>query len=934
MIPRHLSVIAAFTASLSLLSPEASADSRLRTLVFEDCAAAGRQASELSGTERGEFITYLTRVLTMQAGVPAELLLSGAPTTPLAGGPQGPVLDTVHAPNMWQIFEPSRELRAKQCAAQLLTDAAPQSFSSVPTLIDVLQNPALSGELREPFEAAVWAIVLKVKQDPAYTLDRDLIEQIVARLVDESTGYLAGDVLFELRDRTVTVLSEELFSTDEKRREALHALLLRFDRDGTTLGARLLDSLNSTDAAIRQRSALLLGELNGFRRQSLPPLLMHLADPSPEVSDAVWHAIARLVRAIPPGESLVIDDAAFQAALAELATSNAERRLVAEQLLGRIDWPDLTRLDRVWELTRPNSDEALRECAMRIVVAVRSQRKEDGDRLLDALYDSSLAVRLLAVEGLAAQTARAEEVGSALLRVVKSSSNAGSEVSRGALLLAVSNTLLRLPPVSARERLVPYLVDTLALSPAVSASFAAPASGGVPALPVAPTIDLSSMELLTAIGHDSVKSVSRLLKSPDTLPRRRALAVLARIDPADPALTRTLLPLLADPNVDVRRDAVARLPERSAAVEPDLRKLLGGKDADAKTAAALVLARLGKSDPEIVAAVRDAFSVSSCTGRIELLPDLLKVDPEFRAKVQPFLAECVARNDVPTAVVFGALEEVSPLSPEVQSQLFSYAGSRLTDRLLQRNLLDRATRLGVDSASLIALSRQLLQSEDSVSRGYLLESLARQRDLARALLPELRQIAAEEQESSVSRVAAVVAIANVDSDAVDFEKLLLSALDSDRFQAVLAPIGALRPELAVPLLSKALRKVPSDRRAALVAHIGKFGLQAVSARESLEPFLKSGDAFLRYQAAIVLIRTAPEDPDVARLLRGELVGRYAPQLGNEELPKEVMPAIEQIVRQPRTDVEQQAAEQLLRTMKAKYGESPKSAGPVEAPPAS
>ena len=904
---KRLSLLTLSLLSLSISEASAS-DSRLKKLVFEDCVNATKEASLLVAEPRSEFISYLGRILKMQTGVQAELMID-AGTTPLIGHPTT-AIDGLRGQNIWQIFEPSRELEAKRCSAHILAGLAPDSFISVPILVDLATSLTTPPDLRESIESSLWTIVEKVRATPTFAITKEQVAALVGLLGSDASAYLASNVLAELHDRTLPLLADEFFLAEKKKRATLQALLFRADKDGTTLGPRLLERLSSADPAIRAKAAHLLGELKPYRLQTLPSLLSHLNEPQLSVADAAGGAIDKLGEALKAGDRVVLDEAQLQVLLTELASRSPERRSALENIVSYTDYTDSSRLDRIWSLFGPDRDEDLRTRVIRIVAAQLNKRKIDGDRIIEGLYDPSSSVRLLAVESVVSMPDRAEEIGNAFLRVLKGSSSTASEQLRQELVIAISDVMLKLPPVTARERMIPYLVETFSQP----VSLARESSGGTSHEQAGSAVFLPSMRLLETIGKSAIPAVLKVLKSSDPLVRRRAASVLAGLVKQDSSQLRALVGLLGDSSQEVRKEVVLRLVSLGELAKPELERLYRAKKPEERSAAAEVLAQLGEPRPELAESLRDLFSRGSCAEKIRSLPALIKSDPAFKEKVQPFILQCLQRAEPSSQTLLSALQLVVPLSDDAQNLILEIAGSPTPDRFVQRAVIEQAERFGIAPEKLQPFLRRLLSGGDVSIRGYLLDYLSQQRDLSRLLLVDLNDLLKRDDIPANFRVSATIAVANVEPQSVDYEKLLIRELDGEGFSGTLLQIANLRPDLAVPVLSNALRQVSIERRHAVIERIGKFGLQAVSARESLLGQIKSSDPLLRYQTAVALIRIDPDDADVVHLLRNELIGRFSGQLLQENLPLETRKAVEMIIQNPRTTVEQSAAEQLLSSM--------------------
>ena len=144
----------------------------------------------------------------------------------------------------------------------------------------------------------------------------------------------------------------------------------------------------------------------------------------------------------------------------------------------------------------------------------------------------------------------------------------------------------------------------------------------------------------------------------------------------------------------------------------------------------------------------------------------------------------------------------------------------------------------------------------------------------------------------------------------------MKALDSDGARWAASTVEKLPLEQTLPVLRRALSELSSERKAETLSLIGKFGPAAVELRDELVRLTKDGDAAIRHQATLALLRVDPQNAELLNAFRGELIGRFGALLQDENLGTPALPLLEQIAAAPQSLAEKHAAEALMKSVRS------------------
>ncbi|MFN8389757.1 MAG: HEAT repeat domain-containing protein [Bdellovibrionota bacterium] len=896
-------------ALLCSTAGSARAETDLKKLVLEDCPKAETGVDALKPEERDDFISYLTRVLKMRTNVSGELLPEAGPGVQIPGAPggPGPGLDGLRG-NISRLFDPTHELEAKQCAAKLLTRLAPYSISVVPQAIEIVQDTSLPSELRDALERVIWEIIRTVKQDPAYTVGNEVFTALIAQLDEQLTSYFAANVLVELYERSVPKLISDLGSPGRKKHNSVNAVLLRIDSSGDLIGPSVLMLLESADDDLRLRAISLLSHLDGLLNRSIPALIRKLDDPAHEVELAAYRSLDTLFRGPAKLNGVHLEDSVLADLLRAFQKPNTDDRQILERGLKLlvVNQPSVT--DRLLSLLA-SSDEDVRARAVRILATSRDAADKVLSAVLPLLYDPSPMVRFTALETLAVVPGQSDAKVAALVKVLKNNSDEKDPGVKQSFVFEAAEVVKQLPVGASIVRLVPYFVEALSYRD----------SGRNVPWASDERVTLSSnnaIDALVHIGKEAIPTVTKALRSEDALTRNRAATTLAKLAPGDPSAMKSVVHALRDPEAEVRESALSAVLSMRGDVSGELKKGLDWKEPEGQLAAARALIRLGNRDPRVRALVADAFSKATCSARLSMLDDLVRIGAD-RAVVQGALVDCFIKEEVDPVSVLEALGKVLPLENDTSSRILQILRERHFARNIELRLVERARALGVDAAGIVEQLKLMLKDEDNSVKNYVLVLLGDMGPEAKGALDALQELLDDKEEERILRNRAVIALLRIDPHTVDAVDYFHKQLDGGKYEQAMTVLSEAPPSTTIPILRQLLHVAPPERVAGVVSTVGRLGYEARELEPELLTLLDSPEPVVRYQATVALLKINSSSDKLLPAVRRELLGKFGRELLEEQLPPWVKPIAEQIAASPASFVERRAAEELKRRLDEK-----------------
>ena len=871
--------VAALISFASLDVAPAHADNEFKRAVFESCDTATKAIASLAPAEIPEITSYLVRVVELPVSSSSPELFE-----PFAGQPAGLPLSShredLHDSALWRTFQPSREVEAKRCAAQLLERLYPSSASALPALVIASRDVAAPLDLRNEVEKVLWRLASRLRQDGSVVVDKKIIAQLLA-LTDGITSPLAANILVELSPHGLPVLIEQLGKPDDAVRERIANILLRIDDSGAVIGERLRPLLRAGSEDVRKRTAELLTRLPAYYPMAFAELVIRLEDPSPAVSAAFLSALAKINAELQKRPDLTLEPFALDTLFRGLSGPDVTKRDVAEQALRTVLMvrPDAAAATAA---LANDKDPDLTKRVIRALSGLRQPTSEIYTVLYNAAFSNDIFVRVEAIPILARFAESPEARDTAMLRILKGLAAEKDPGARELLIAAVAQASGLISEGNTKERLIPYFIEALT-APEIGRSGAAKDRVA---------------EALIGIGSAAVPPLRKLLGRDDPRVRERALATLAEIKPVDKATVRLWVPLLKDRDSAVRLRAEALTAPHVALVSDEIVKALAWSERAPRAAVARLAVSGGLADSRIPAALVEQFVAAPCSERVATVHTVLRGAPSTSSALEMMLVDCLASNDgVDGTTVLKALVELGPLQDGARSLIAAQFGSLVLGGETRLRVLEQARVLGLDDAGTVYLLEGIVRSGDDALKHRIVTMLGElfaAGDGGRLIVAETRAAVVRILESVMEegdlalRLTAAVSLLRVGGDTGGARKLLLRELDDDGFQWALAaldevPIGAVGEHEVTGVLAQSLEELPNRSRYEVLRVLAKRGGHAANAVPAVLKLVNNPDPLLRYHATFALALLDSAAPYIIEPLRRELIGDYGAKFVSDKL---------------------------------------------------
>ncbi|RIL12022.1 MAG: hypothetical protein DCC75_01180, partial [Proteobacteria bacterium] len=386
--------------------------------------------------------------------------------------------------------------------------------------------------------------------------------------------------------------------------------------------------------------------------------------------------------------------------------------------------------------------------------------------------------------------------------------------------------------------------------------------------------------------------------------RKRVLGIIALVAVRSQALSNAAARLLDDPSSDVRENARLALAYQAEEFPAPALKALGAASATTRQAAARVVSALaGKisiSESEkkrAVNAMKEGISKAACPLRATLVAELAvlsKADAEAGILIG-CLAAMTDRKQFSDGLV--SLERLAPLSEgDAGNFLQTTQNPPLTERL-RSAALQASTKLGIRTDLTLPHWEVHLNSSDSAIQEQALLAIGEMGPAANPALDRLRESLGRFDKHSWLGVLTAVTLARIDTTAIDFTRILVSALESENYHLGAKAVSLLPDHLALSVAGQALEKLPTEHTFAAVLSIGLLGDSAKELVPALKSLAIRQDRQLRFHLVLALLRIDPGSLTGSDLLDSVLVGGYYEQLLAAQIPEHALPVIEALARE-------------------------------------
>ncbi len=875
------------------LRPAAAADlDQLKKEVFSNCENAAALVRELTPEEEAEIDSYLGRILAMPSISSGRI--SAETAAPPPGAPNAPVAP-LRDLNLWQLFEPTREAEAKQCALTLLQQRIPRSVEVVPDMLDVALERGVTPEYRDRVLETAWRITVETAKGD-YVLSPEKFRRLVDQALTHNNAY-AENVLIELRRSSLPFLAAQLKTPDIIKRHRIKEILLAIDSTGALLGPSIIPLIESADDGLRVEVVGLLSNLSAYWEQALPVLLMHLNDPSADVVNSVYAAIEHILDELSELCFYLPDDGQQKLLLQQFERLDNSRRAVLSPVVLQAAKLSGTVAEELKRMAQSPHDE-LRALVLPMTAELFPQDVSLGQLYKDALYAESIEVRIAAVRALTAHPAQSNDTPGLLIRLLKSVSGEQDVEARQRLILEVARGLFKFPLDSTIERMTPYFLEALGFKNIEE-----------PGKTLA--VEQSAAPFLVKLGEGVRPALIKLLRAGAPLVRRRALEVLVQIKPRERKTLRALAELFKDRDPEVRLALYQQLKGLGGEGILVAREALGFSELQARTDAARLLVDFGVREPELVEALIQGLAGLSCKDGIAVVQTIVSLDTTRREVVENRLFECFSTDESARFLVIDSLAEIGPLSESAQRRLSELLDDKTISPDISLRLVGHADKLGLPSEKSMPVLLSLLHGSENTLRTSVIKMIGELGQRAETSVADLKAIAANVHEEPLVRNWAVAALVKIKPGELDYIGFFLDELRSERFQWAQSVLKDLEPGELLPLVRRGLTELPDERKALALRLAGQLGEVGHALLEELLSLANGEDINLRYPASVALLRLNPKRPEVIKAVRRQLAGKYRRRFLVEKLPPDALDTMQQIAQNPDSFVELRAAQELL-----------------------
>ena len=487
-----------FAGTLLLLLGMASiahADSKAKRLIFDDCEETKLAVSKLEAGEIDDFISYLERVLSLPTGSASELLrepelIGLVPATPLQRTGQ-PALDELKGMSISRTLEPSREIEAKRCAADLLVGFGEKGLRVLPVLLPLLDDSALPDEVRATMKIDVESMVKQGRSSHSQVLV-ELLPPVFEQ-IHQSNSSAAKDALVAFGDVAEPFLIQKLFGEDVNGAEIADALLGRIDPAHGTILPLFELTLHQSDRNTQNRALSFVSRWDKVPIQFYDEMLDRVFEDGSPGGDVSVDLLERLLgqeedsetrfepqaNLLPILLTAAVERDAYStsgltlvAALLDLCSESGWRSHLLHRerfrvLLSRVTARAMKAADIRDQISNflVGLPSELRRIHLPLLAALLPADKENLSLCEDSLRSADEFVRNAAFDCLGNSPQYAEEKLKVLLQFLKSPAEKKDETRRREGVLQALDALRRFPDSSGRKSFLNYASEALSWEP-------------------------------------------------------------------------------------------------------------------------------------------------------------------------------------------------------------------------------------------------------------------------------------------------------------------------------------------------------------------------------------------------------------------------------------------------------------------------------------
>lgn len=881
-------LMAAGAVALALGTPaQADEQVRLKRQVLSDCTAAKASFDALDPAGKEALTPYLSRVLdlhlTSSVGIQPQLP-DASRALPFSSVESRPHELSIPA-------DPADEIRAKQCALELLGKQGKDAFNALPAVLSLLGKPTTPQQLKLNAAARSRDIAAVFANDSTSfsAADRKTLSELPGYLTGGS-AFAARAVLIELGGYGVPAIVERLPRATEEETSRITELLQSLQASGIASAPQLYPLLFTGDEAQQIRVIRMLVALEPALEEVLPPLIRLLDDLSAAVRLETRRAIKKLVNELST-ESLALgqSDQDLLMKIFRMAPPAERHEMLAwlPALVNAVDGLELRLIDRFGSLTTE-----LKRDIISGIGELKSPKTPSFAVVKSALSEQDAALRSLAIRALGrfsqSEAQVMKELGAALKALPPTRDSSERETIQRAVAEAVAILHPRTIPAPVLTALIKMLEMRL------------PVEGQDPGIHgkenASRFLEHSAVRALIAIGEPVRSPVEKIAKPGNSDQARRAIAVLGGLPPA-PSSISILSTLLGSPHHGTRTEAVQALLAQGPSIIPQLRKQIATSSPAAAVAISEITIRLGEKTLADSRKIYRSLTSADCPTRAQAIVLIGDFSESERHELTPGLITCFGQNHVLDHETIKALARLAPLPVESLNRIVELLRSSDTSPQLRVALLDNARELEIPQAAVLSLFQELLSNQADTMQVRLIRSAGRYGQSSPELEHLIKGMITSDKGQRTRSDAAVSALARINRNAFNFSEWLADQLeegDRERLERVLKHFP---DDFAEQLLLDSLEKASDKERVIVLQLLSEIIKPAANIPAKISNLLQSGDLAVRFAAFRVSAACCPLPPEAIEALKDILFSNEVYLLGEIQINDNIRRALETIALQ-------------------------------------
>lgn len=890
-------ILAILSLTIMLASNTVRADSAIKKALFDKCDDAMESSMTLQGEEQADFITYLGRVIALPWDYSSESpFLSGTPSTPA----------TLNHSEIWKTTSPERNLRAKQCALELVQKMQPETVRILPALVTLLNDQFIPLELRRHTQETLTSLAVAGGKLPQLHLELSFFKDLL-KLSNKDAAFYAEFILIELRSYSIDALTKIYRKATASRRRTIGKLLKKIDPNGTLVQPALIALLRSGDDALRRDVLMIMSQLPAESGEMLSAAIELLQDVSVDVQKSAAAAI-NLMLDENTFANVKLDEGNFHILFSLFASTTApDIRQTVSRLLMQFGFQDASYSSQLLVLSE-HRDAIVRSAAISLLGHLAVITPAVKSKMFKALYDSDNRVRLGAIEALSHLKKETTAVVAAYIKLLASITREANIEYRQQVILHIASAVAGMHPGSSGRAMIPYFIDALSFKQGEQNS------------PSANNIESGEsvvVAALLALGAEPLSAVIKALTSESEQVQKYCLSYLRQLRPVQRRTIDAVISTLENANEEIAMLAMQTLFEIGKDSTSIFEHRINIAEGQAKSAIAEALLMINPWNAKAIEVFFPFLEQLSCAQRATksklLQPPFVEDSKGLRLmatkelpKLQSGLLECLLQNPLnamPFAQALLVVTTQARIFPELLSQNAELKGkviAMMQDSGLSANLrfdlIQIAISLEIPAVEIAKAIEKLLNHAPNAIRLRLIHQLIEFKSI-QVSSQVLIGIANREDEDESVRAAAVVALANSNANEFDAVDYLIRELSEERDEVEIVWLSDIPFDTFKVLFEKAINNLGVEQQVKVIRASLKYGAEAQYFVPRLVALLDAKNDKVIYEAAIALVSLSPEQEQLPIAFRKLVLTAQANALRKATLPSAVRPLFEQLLQE-------------------------------------